>query len=129
MKPGEPSPYSVRVEHPLRTIVIKGTGAATTDDTLKLIHDAAPIFAENDGYNVLYDSTGLTIDSSATAMVSVASALFAGSAGPTARFAVVVPQRRAELGMMFTALAQQHGIDACVFTDVMDAWRWLGSDS
>jgi hypothetical protein len=122
------SPYRIHVDHAVRTIVITGIGSATTADTLELIRSAEPIFSENEGYNVIYDSTGLSIESSAADMVSVANALFAGSAGPTARFGVVVPERRAQLGMMFTALAKNHGIDACVFTQLADAWRWLGSE-
>lgn len=120
-----PSPYEIHVEHPARTIVIIGIGVATTADTLQLIETAGHIFSQNKGYNVIYDSTELTIESSAMDMVSVANALFAGIPGPTARFAVVVPARRAQLGMMFTALAKNHGIDACVFTVVTDAWHWL----
>ncbi len=125
MTDSSPFPYDVRVDHASRTIVITGAGAATTAHTLELIRTHQKTFRDHPGYNVLYDAVALTIDSSAADMVSVATALFATSTSPIGRFAVVVPQRRAQLGMMFTALAQTHGINACVFTDREDACRWI----
>jgi hypothetical protein len=105
--------------------VITGRGRATTADTVSLIERHRRTFLDHPGFNVIYDSAGLDIESSAPDMVRVAGALFGEGASPFGRFAVVVPARRAGLAMMFTALAQTHGIDANVFGDLGDAHRWV----
>ena len=121
-------PYDVSVDAAARMIVIKGAGNATTSQTLELIARDRQTFRDNPGFGVMYDSVELTIDSSATDMVQVANALFAIGSETFGRFAVVVPEKRLQLGMMFTALAQSHGINASVFTQAADARRWLGVD-
>ena len=125
--PMEPQPgaYTVEVNSATRTIVITGRGRATTEDTVALIERNRQTFRDHPGFNVIYDSAGLDIESSAPDMVRVAGALFGGGGGGFGRFAVVVPEKRTGLAMMFTALAQTHGIDANVFRDRGDAWRWV----
>lgn len=118
-------PYRVSVDHDRRTIILLGDGDATTAHTLELIANEQGTFRANPGYNVLYDACDLRITSSAADMVRVADALFGAGAPPIARFAVLVPPARAQLAMMFTALAQTHGVSANVFTDRADAWKWL----
>src|SRR5689334_8819711 len=117
-------PYAVSVDHNRRAIVLKGIGPATTDDTLRLISENKPLFMQYVDYNVLYDAVDLQIQSSAADMVRVADALFTDMP-PYGRFAVLVPEDRAQLGRMFTALAETRGTVACVFTDPADAWNWL----
>ncbi len=118
-------PYTVHVDAERRTIVITGRGPATTDETIALIERTQPTFREHPGFNVIYDSSAMEIDSTAADMVRVATALFEGVGMNVGRFAVVVPGKREGLAMMFTALAQTHGINACVFGDVADARRWV----
>ena len=117
--------YTVEVDVVDRVIVITGRGRATTGDTVALIERHRQTFRDNAGFAVIYDSAALDIDSSAPDMVRVAGALFADGGAHFGRFAVVVPERRAGLAMMFTALAQTQGIQANVFRDLADARRWI----
>jgi hypothetical protein len=119
-------PYETRVETDARTIVIKGSGRGTTAETIQLISDSRQLFAQHPGFHMLYDSTELLIDSSPNDMMKVAEALFDPRFAAFGRIAVVVPEDRAWLGRIFTALAHPHGITANVFTHLNDAWRWLG---
>ena len=118
-------PYHVVVDETTRTIVIKGTGRGTTADTLQLITEHQQTFRDHIGFNVLYDSSDLQIDSSPADMLKVAQALFQDPEIRFGKFAVVVPESRAELARMFTALAHPHGVQANVFTHGADALSWL----
>jgi hypothetical protein len=119
-------PYDVRIEELSRTIVITGTGSGTTADTLAEIAAQQQNFRDHPGFNLLYDSSAMTIESSAADMIAVANALFTASGAAFGRIAVVVPHSREALARIFAALAHPHGIDANVFSDALDARRWLG---
>ena len=118
--------YEISVATDARTIVIRGSGQGNTAETLQLISDSRQLFQQHPGFNMLYDSTALHIDSSPNDMMKVAEALFDPAFAAFGRIAVVVPDDRAWLGRIFTALAHPHGITANVFTHINDAWRWLG---
>ena len=119
-------PYDVRIEEASRTIVITGTGSGTTADTLALIAGEQQTFRDHPGFNLLYDSSAMTIESSPADMIAVANALFAPNGATFGRIAVVVPHSREALARIFAALAHPHGISANVFSDAVDARRWLG---
>jgi hypothetical protein len=119
-------PYTVFIDEPNRTIAIKGIGRGTTADTLQLIADQAETFREHAGFNLLYDTSELDIESNPTDMMAVAKALFESSETAFGRIAVVVPESREWLARIFTALAHPHGFNANVFTQISDARRWLG---
>ncbi len=119
-------PYEVRIEKNTRTIVITGFGSGTTAETLQLIADQRDTFREHSGFNLIYDSCALKIDSSPADMMQVAALLFEQNGSYFGRIAVVVPESREELGRIFAALAHPHGVTTNVFTNVSDARRWLG---
>ena len=121
-------PYQVRIEENIRTIVITGFGSGTTADTLQLIADQRHTFREHAGFNLIYDSSALDIDSSSADMMQVASALFEQNGSYFGRIAVVVPESREALARMFAALAHPHGVNTNVFTNLADARKWLGVD-
>jgi hypothetical protein len=116
--------YTVSVVTDSRTIVIKGAGTGSTTNTLQLITDVADMFEQHPGYNMLYDSLELEIDSSPSDMVKVATALFQTTAR-IPRMAVVVPPARVALAHVFAALANDNNVRASVFTDLNEAWHWL----
>ncbi len=120
--------YHTTIDDKSRTIVIKGTGRGTTADTLRLIAQNEQNFRQHAGFNLLYDSSEMEIDSNPGDMLKVATALFENSPTTFGRVAVVVPESRAGLASIFTALAHPHGVNANVFTNVADARRWLGID-
>jgi hypothetical protein len=117
--------YTVSVDTDSQTIVIKGAGSGSTTNTLQLITDVTDTLRQNPGYNLLYDSLELTIDSSPSDMVKVATALFQ-NAVRIPRMAVVVPPVRVALAHVFAALANDNNVRANVFTDLNEAWHWLG---
>lgn len=119
-------PYEVQIDASARTIVIIGTGSATTRDTLELIASQQQTFRDHAGFSLLYDTSAMKIESSPADMLKVANALFEQSETAFGRIALVVPESRAQLARMFAALADPHGINTNVFTQVSDAWRWLG---
>ncbi|HET9441398.1 MAG TPA: STAS/SEC14 domain-containing protein [Longimicrobiales bacterium] len=119
-------PYQITVDEKARTIVITGFGTGTTADTLQLIAETRQLFRAHPGFNMLYDSTDLQIDSSPHDIMKVAEALFDPAHAAFGRIAVVVPETREWLGRIFTALAHPHGIAANVFAHVGDARSWLG---
>lgn len=121
--------YEVRIEIANRTIVVTGTGAATTADTIQLIADQQHAFLEHPGFNLLYDSSQMDIESSPADMLKVAKALFEDTKTTFGRIALVVPESRMALAAIFSALANPHGISANVFTHTADARRWLGITS
>jgi hypothetical protein len=121
-------PYQVQIEEATRTIVITGSGEGITDDTLNLIAGLRDTFREHRGYNLLYDSSAMSIASSPNDMMRVATALFEESETAFGRIAVVVPEVREGLARIFAALAHPHGVSANVFTHAADARRWLGID-
>ena len=118
--------YELTIEADTRTIVIKGSGRGTTADTLQLIADTRDIFREHTGFNLLYNSSVLAIDSSPADMMQLATALFEQSGALIGRMAIVVPESRQHLARMFTALAHPHGVNANVFTHESDARKWPG---
>ena len=118
-------PYEVTVDHQTRTIVVRGSGQATTADTLRLIEGQHETFRAHPGYDFLYDSRKLEIESSPQDMLTVANALFTEAQATFRRFAIVIPEKRAHLARIFTALADPYDIDANAFTDEADAWEWL----
>jgi hypothetical protein len=119
-------PYRVDIEEATRTIVITGSGQATTADTLQLIAGMRDTFREHRGFNLLYDSSAMDITSSANDMLRVATALFEESETAFGRIAIVVPEVREELARIFAALAHPHGVSTNVFQHPADARRWLG---
>jgi hypothetical protein len=119
-------PYQVEIEVDARTIVITGSGQATTADTLELIAGMRHTFREHRGFNLLYDSSAMDIASNANDMMRVATALFEESETAFGRIAIVVPEVREELARIFAALAHPHGVSANVFQHTADARRWLG---
>lgn len=119
-------PYHVRIEANTRTIVITGFGTGTTADTLQLIADQRETFREHAGFNLIYDSSALQIDSSSADMLNVATALFEQNGSYFGRIAIVVPESREPLARMFAALAHPHGVNTNVFTSAADARKWLG---
>lgn len=118
--------YDVWVDESARTIFIRGSGSATTEDTLRMIGESEQIFRENSGFHVLYDSRNLRIESSSADMMKVAELLFDQMKASFGRFAIVVPEERVAFGRVFCALAHPHGLNANVFTDLDDARKWLG---
>ncbi len=114
------------IEADTRTIVIQGSGQGTTADTIQLITDTREIFREHTGFNLLYNSSILEIDSNPADMMQVATALFEQSGALIGRMAIVVPESRQHLARIFTALAHPHGVSANVFTHESDARKWLG---
>jgi hypothetical protein len=116
--------YTVTVDKHSQTIVIKGAGTGSTTNTLQLITDVADTLGQHPGYNMLYDSLELEIDSSPSDMVKVATALFQ-TAVRIPRMAVVVPPTRVALAHVFAALANDNKVRANVFTDLNEAWHWL----
>ena len=121
-------PYEVHVEKNTRTIVIKGFGSGATADTLRLIAEHSNTFRENAGFNLIYDSSALQIDSSPADMMQVATALFEQNGSYFGRIAVVVPEKREALARIFAALAHPHGVNTNVFSSASDARKWLGID-
>lgn len=121
-------PYEVRVEPSARTIVITGFGRGTTADTLQLIAEQRDTFRDNAGFNLIYDSSRLEIDSSPAEMMQVADALFQQNGSYFGRIALVVPESREALARIFAALAHPHGVNTNVFTNLGDARKWLGID-
>ena len=119
-------PYDVQIDHAKRIIVVTGSGAGTTADTLRLIDDLQETLRTCVGYNMLYDSTQLEIESSPADMMKVAEALFDRSRASFRKFAMVVPLQRVPLARIFSALAHPHGISANVFTSAAEARSWLG---
>jgi hypothetical protein len=117
--------YEVTVDHETRTIAVVGSGTGTTTDTLRLIDDQRDTFRAFPGYDFLYDSSRLRIDSGTADMLRVAEALFTQAGATFRRMAIVIPPERAPLARIFTALAQPHGVHANVFIDAADARRWL----
>lgn len=122
----EGSPYTVSVDDDMRTVLLKGAGHGTTEDTLELIEHVLQTLRLRPGYNVLYDAVELHIESSPQAMMKVAQALF-GSGIKYGRFAVAVPPQRDALARIFTALANDNNVVADVFNSVSEARRWLYS--
>ena len=106
--------------------MITGFGTGTTDDTLQLIADQRETFREHAGFNLIYDSSALEIDSSSSDMMKVATALFDQNGSYFGRIAIVVPENREPLARMFAALAHPHGVNTNVFTNLPDARKWLG---
>ena len=119
-------PYSVVIDQTLRAILIKGTGTGTTADTIELIRSLRDTFSEHVGFNLLYDSSDLDIDSNPADMMKVAKSLFEESHAVIGRMAVVVPEKREELARIFSALAHPYAVDVNVFTHAADARIWLG---
>jgi hypothetical protein len=119
-------PYEVLIEQTARTIVIRGFGSGTTAETLQLISNNQQTFREHSGFNLIYDSTELQIDSTPADMLQVATALFEQNGSLFGRIAVVVPESREALARMFAALAHPHGVNTNVFTNIADARKWLG---
>lgn len=119
-------PYRVDIDHSSRTIAVTGFGRGNTADTLQLIADQHDTFRDHPGYNLIYDSSALEIESSAVDMMSIAEALFAPATARFRKFAIVVPLGRIQLARIFTALADPYGIDINVFEDLAEARSWLG---
>jgi hypothetical protein len=119
-------PYEVRIEKAERTIVIRGFGSGTTAETLALIVSQRDTFRENSGFNLIYDSTSLDIESTPGDMMRVATELFEQNGSYFGRIAVVVPESREALARIFAALAHPHGVNTNVFTNLADARKWLG---
>ena len=118
-------PYTVEIDQPTRTIVITGSGQGTTADTLELIRGLKDTIREHAGYHLLYDSRQLEIDSNPNDMMKVATALFEEGQAVLGRMALVVPEKRAGLARIFSALAHPHGVNVNVFTHLSDARDWL----
>jgi hypothetical protein len=109
------------VDHARRLIAVTGHGTGSTADTLALISEHKETFRSCPGYDFLYDVSQFGIESSPADMIRIAAALFGHAPEPFRRFAIVVPEARANLARMFAALAQPFGVTANVFADVDDA--------
>ena len=120
-------PYTLSLEEGARTIVLTGVGQGKTADTLQLIASARDLLRAHPGYHMLYDAIRLQIDSSPQDMIAVANALFADKDLRYGKFAVAVPSARESLARIFTALANDSGVTADVFTNLAEARRWLYS--
>ena len=120
-------PYTWTVDHGTRTILVRGTGAAMTADTLRLIEEMKDVVRESPDYDFLYNSAALQIQSNAADMVKVANALFRDSGARFRRFAIVVPPSRVALARIFAALAHPFGVSANVFDDEDSAREWLAA--
>ena len=118
-------PYDWTVDHDSRTIVVRGSGAGTTADTLELIDELREVVRQSPGYDFLYNSLELRIESSPADMIRIANALFRDVGARFRRFAIVVPQSRVTLARIFAALAHPFGITANVFGDEEAARDWL----
>lgn len=116
--------YAVSVDNSSKTIIVKGTGRGTTAQTIALIAELGDTLARHDGYNLLYDSRELEIDSTPADMLKVADALFKYKVR-FGYFAVVVPPSREMLGKVFAALANDRNVRVNVFDDLAEAWRWI----
>lgn len=120
-------PYDVTVDDAARIIVVRGYGEGTTADTLQLIGELADTLRRCAGYDFIYDSIQLRIQSSPADMVKVANGLFGEAGAVLRRFAIVVPPERVPLARIFAALADPFGVTADVFCDVASARDWLAT--
>ena len=120
-------PYDVSVEDAARIIVVRGYGDGTTADTLQLISDLTDTLRRCGGYDLIYDSTELRIQSSPADMMTVADGLFGEAGAVLRRFAIVVPAERVQLARIFVALADPFGVTADVFCDMASARDWLSA--
>ena len=119
-------PYEWNVDHDACTIRVHGHGQGATADTLALITRMSDVLAECEGYDVLYDSRELQIDSTPGDVLRIAEEIF-GPGRRFRRFAIVVPPARVPLARIFAALADPHGVVANVFDDVETALEWLAA--
>ena len=120
-------PYEWRIDHDARTIRVRGFGDGATADTLGLIARLQDSLRECAGYDFLYDSRDLRIESSPADMMRVADGLFGETGAKFRRFAIVVPPARVALARIFAALADPYGVTANVFADVETAQEWLSA--
>jgi hypothetical protein len=122
---GEVAPYDWTIDDPQRRVFVRGHGQGVTADTLGLIAELASELRGRAGYDFVYNSVELRIDSSPADMMKVANALFRDAALRFRRFAIVVPSNRLALARIFVALAHPFGISANVFADEETALEWL----
>lgn len=118
-------PYDYSVDDDACTIHVRGHGSGTTADTLRLIEELQDTLRRCEGYDLVYDSLALRIESSPLDMMKVAKALFGEAGAVLRRFAIVVPASRMTLARIFAALAVPYGVTANVFPDVETAREWL----
>lgn len=119
------APYSWTIDDSTRTVFVRGYGEGSTADTLGLIAELGAELRARKGYDFVYDSTELRIQSSPADMMRVANAMFQEGGLRFRRFALVVPPSRVALARIFSALAQPFGVTANVFADVDTAREWL----
>ena len=118
-------PYEWKVDQPTCTVVVRGYGEGVTADTLQLVEDLKDQLKSCEGYDFLYNSVEMRIQSNPTDMMKVAQAMFGEAGLRFRRFAIVVPPARMPLARIFAALAHPFGISANVFPDDESAREWL----
>ena len=118
-------PYSWTIDDSSRTIFVRGRGEGATADTLDLIAQLGDELRGRKGYDFVYNSVELRIQSSPADMMRVANAMFQDAGLRFRRFALVVPAGRVGLARIFAALAQPFGVTANVFADEETALEWL----
>ena len=119
------APYSWTIDDESRTVFVRGHGEGVTADTLELIERLGDELRSRPGYDFVYDSVHLHIQSSPADMMRVARAMFEEANLRFRRFAIVVPPGRVSLARIFAALAQPFGVTANVFADEDTAREWL----
>ena len=119
------APYSWTIDDSTRTVSVRGYGEGTTADTLAMIAELGAELRTRRGYDAIYNSVDLRIQSSPADMMRVATATFQEAGMRFRRFALVVPVSRLGLARIFAALAQPFGVTANVFADEDTAREWL----
>ena len=119
------APYSWTIDDEKRTVFVQGYGEGVTSDTLELIEQLGAELRIRKGYDFVYDSVQLRIQSTPADMMRVAKAMFEDGNLRFRRFALIVPPSRVPLARIFAALAQPFGVTANVFSDQESAREWL----
>ncbi len=118
-------PYSWTIDDQSRIVFVRGHGEGVTEDTLALIDELGGQLRTRAGYDFVYDSIQLRIQSNPADMIRVANAMFRDANLRFRRFALVVPPGRVPLARIFAALAQPFGVTVNVFADEETAREWL----
>ena len=118
-------PYTWTIDDSTRTVSVRGRGEGATADTLELIAQLGDELRKRKGYDFVYNSVELRIQSSPADMMRVAQAMFQEAGLRFRRLALVVPASRVGLARIFAALAQPFGVTANVFADEETAREWL----
>ena len=118
-------PYEWKIDDETRTVFVRGHGEGVTADTLELVNQLSAQLRSRTGYDFVYNSVELRIQSNPADMMRVANAMFRDANLRFRRFALVVPPGRVPLARIFAALAQPFGVTVNVFADNETAREWL----